>query len=67
MGLLRIGRLIWLIEINLLRNSKRKVRYQICYVNENDYQYQEIECLNCTLIVNDIHWPEMYDDEDYYY
>ena len=36
-------------------------------MNENDCQYQEIEGLNCTLIVNDIHWPEMYDDEDYYY
>ena len=23
--------------------------------------------LKCTLIFNDIHWPEMYDDEDYYY
>ena len=56
-----------LIEINLLRNSERKVRYQIYYVNENDYQFQEIEGLNCTLIVNDIHWPEMYDDENYYY
>ena len=36
-------------------------------MNENDYQYQEIEGLNCILIVNDIHGPEMYDDEDYYY
>ena len=56
-----------MIKINLLRNSERKVRYQICYVNENDYQYQEIEGLNCTLIVNDIQWSEMYNDENYYY
>ena len=44
-----------MIDVNLLRNSEREVRYQICYVNENNYQYQEIEGLNCTLIDNDIH------------